>query len=272
MADKIRYTWSGTAGAALNRYYSPGDPATGTYTYGPATPVLAGAQEFALVYDKRAKSYAVTSGESAEMPLASYDSNTNLATSTITGTSYLGEYFVPTLPSGALTWKLTRVKFKARVNGFPDGILTYQIRTASAGLPTSTVLDSGTLNESRFSSFFTWQQVNFTTASGLTPGSGVCFLLMLNSSSPAGDIQYQSSVVPTLTFNALSSPGSSTAWTAPIGQSMNFQAYGTVTAPTATVTQYNLTGVRVTLRNTVDTSGRVRATVRTLNEPPVGGP
>jgi hypothetical protein len=45
-----------------------------------------------------------------------------------------------------------------------------------------------------------------------------------------------------------------------------------VTAPTATVTQYNLTGVRVTLRNTVDTSGRVRATVRTLNEPPVGGP
>src|SRR2546423_3340557 len=185
MADKIRYTWSGTTGTALNRYYAPGDPITGTYTYGPATPVLAGAREFALVYDKRAKPYAVTSGESAEMPLASYDSNSNLATSTITGTNYIGEYFVPNLPSGALTWKVTRVKFKARANGFQDGILSYQIRTASAGLPTSTVLDSGTLNESRISSFYTWQQVNFTTATGLIPGSGACFLLMLNASSPA---------------------------------------------------------------------------------------
>jgi prepilin-type N-terminal cleavage/methylation domain-containing protein len=272
MADKIRYTWSGTAGGALNRYYSPGDPATGTYTYSPPTTVLAGVQEFALVYDKRSKSYAVTSGESAEMPLASYDSNSNLATSTITGTNYIGEYFVPNLPAGALAWKVTRVKFKARVNGFPDGILTYQIRTASSGLPSSTVLDSGTLNESRFSSFYTWQQVNFTTATGLTPGSGACFLLMLNAASPAGDIQYQTTAAPTLAFNALTSPGSSTAWTAPVGQSMNFQVYGTVTASTATVTQYNLTGVRVTLRNSVDTSGRVRATVRTLNEPAVSGP
>ena len=95
---------------------------------------------------------------------------------------------------------------------------------------------------------------------------------MLNAGSPAGDIQYQTTAAPTASFNALTSPGSSTVWTAPTGQSMNFQAYGTVMASTATVTQYNLTGVRVTLRNSLDTSGRVRATVRTLNEPAVSGP
>jgi hypothetical protein len=231
--------------------------------------VLDGVQEFALVYDKRAKTYAVSGGESAEMLLAGYDSNSNLATSTITGTSYIGQYFVPNLPAGATAWKVTRCKFKARSNGFVNGILSYQMRSSSSGLPTSTVLDSGTLAESRFSSFYTWQQVNFSTITGQVPGAGLCFLLLLNATSPAGDIQYQNTAAPTPTFNALSSAGSSTAWTALNSQSMNFQVYGTVSASTATVTQYNLTGVRVTLRKTADTSGRVRATIRTLNEPPV---
>ena len=70
----------------------------------------------------------------------------------------------------------------------------------------------------------------------------------------------------------LTSVGSSTAWTAPANQSMCYQVYGTVTAPTTSVTQYKLTGVRVTLRNGPDISTRVRGTARVPNEPAVVGP
>ena len=272
MADKIRYTWSGNAGDPLNRYYSPGSPSAGTYAYGPAMPVLPNVQEFALVYDKRATSCAVTNGTSAEMLLASYDSDSNLADSTVTGTNYIGQYFFPTPPSGAATWSVTRVKFKARANGFPNGVISYQMRSASAGLPTSTVLDAGTLAENRFNSIYTWQQVNFANVASISPSNGLCFLLMLNANSPAGDVQYQSAAAPNYNSNMLTSVGSSTAWTAPANQSMCYQVYGTVTAPTTSVTQYKLTGVRVTLRNGPEISTRVRGTARVPNEPAVVGP
>jgi prepilin-type N-terminal cleavage/methylation domain-containing protein len=272
MADKIRYTWSGVAGDPLNRYYAGGDPSTGTYTYTPAAPVLANVQEFILTYDKRATSYSVASGESAEMLLASYDSASNLADSTITGTNYIGQYFAPNLPAGITAWKVTRVRFKARSNGFVDGVLSYEMHGASNGLPTSTVLDSGTLNENRFLNMYTWQEVPFTNVTGQTPGNGLCFLVMLNASSPAGDIQYQSTAAPMNNGALLTSTGSSTAWSSSASGDMLFQVYGTVTAPTTTVTQYKLTGVRFTLRSGGDTSTRVRCTARTPNEPPVTGP
>jgi prepilin-type N-terminal cleavage/methylation domain-containing protein len=272
MPDRIRYTWSGNVGDPLCRYYSAGDPTSGTYTYQPAQTVLSNVQEFSLVYDKRGTSYAVTSGTSAEMLLASFDSDSNLADSTITGTNYIGQYFLPTLPTGTGTWNVTRVKFKARQNGFPNGIISYQMRSGNAGLPTSNVLDSGTLTENRFNTIYTWQQVNFTNVTGVTPGSGLCFLLMLNSTSPACDIQYQNTAAPTYNSNMLTSVGSSTAWSAPVSQSMCYQVYGTVTAATSTVTQYKLTGVRATLRNGPDTTSRVRTTARVPNEPMVVGP
>ena len=271
MLDKVRYTWSGVAGAPLNRYYSGGDTTSGTYTYTPATPVLSNVQEFALVYDKRGTSYPVTSGQSAEMLLASYDSSSNLADSTITGTNYIGQYFVPNLPTGATSWKVTRVKFKARSNGFVDGVLSYQMSTAANGIPLLTVLEAGTLNESRFNTLYTWQQINFSTVSGLAPGSGLCFQLMLNANSPAGDIQYMSTAAPSWNSNLLTSQGSLSAWTSVPNQSLCYQIYGTVMAPTSTVTQYKLTGVRMTIRNGTDTSSRVYGTARVPNEPAVTG-
>ncbi len=271
MADKIRYTWSGTAGAPLLRYYAPGDASTGTYTYGPAMTVLASTQEFALTYDKRATTYAVSAGQSAEMLLNGFDSAANTADSTITGTNYIGQYFFPQLPTGSTAWKVTRVKFKARSSGFVSGVITCQLRTASSGLPTSTVLESQTLNESRLNTVYTWQQINFSTITGLAPNTGLCLCLLLNANSPAGDIQYQSTATPTQFANMLVSTGSSTAWTATMNQKMNLQVYGTVTTGNASVSQYNLTGVRVLLRSGQGNGSRIRNTVRIPNEPWVSG-
>ena len=176
MADKIRYTWSGNAGDPLNRYYSPGSPSAGTYAYGPAMPVLPNVQEFALVYDKRATSCAVTNGTSAEMLLASYDSDSNLADSTVTGTNYIGQYFFPTLPTGAATWSVTRVKFKARANGFPNGVISYQMRSASRrSANIHGPCDSGTLAENRFNSIYTWQQVELRQCHEHLPEQRVVF-------------------------------------------------------------------------------------------------
>ena len=270
--DKIRYTWSGTAGTPLYRYYAQGDPATGLYTYNPAVSLVDNVQGFSLTYDKRATSYAVSGGESAEMRLASYTAASNLSNGTISGTSYVGEYFVPNLPPGAVAWKVTRVKFKARADGFPNGQLTVQMRTAVNGLPSLVALDSTTIPVTRFNSDYSWQQANFSAVTGLTPGTGLCMLLMLNSGALAGDVQYQNTASPTLSSNLLTSAGSSATWSAGIAQNLCYAVYGTVTSVSSTVSQYNLTGVRVSLRSGPDTRNRVRTTVRVLNEPPITGP
>jgi hypothetical protein len=133
-------------------------------------------------------------------------------------------------------------------------------------------LDSQNLAEGRLTTNYTWQELDFSSATSLAAGTPLCFLLMLNANSPAGDFQFRNAGAPTLLSHMLVSTGSTTAWTPAMTQSLDFQIYGTVnTLLPTTVWQYNLTGVRVSLRGGLGTLCRVRTTVRVPNEPWVSG-
>ena len=62
------------------------------------------------------------------------------------------------------------------------------------------------------------------------------------------------------------------SWVSRPGQSLVFYVYGKVTTPDLTAYTYTLQRVRCTLRGGEDTTGRLNATIRMLNEPTVPGP
>ena len=269
MVDKIRYTWSGVAGDPLNRYYSGGDPSTGTYTYTPAAPVLANVQELSLVYDKRTTRFSVTSGES--MRCCS-------RVTTAPAISPIPRSRERTTSANILFPKCTRRSH--RMESHPREVQSAiqrfrrrraQLRDAPREQRPADLDRSGFRHTQRKPLFkhVHLAGIPCTNVTGQTPGNGLCFLLMLNSSSPAGDIQYQSTAAQISNGALLTSTGSSTAWSSSASGDMLIQIYGTVTAPTTTVTQYKLTGVHITLRNGGDISTRVRCTARTPNEPAV---
>lgn len=261
VAETIRYTWPRTAGRALTRTVNAGTPAV----------IAAGVQEFSLAYDKRSAIAPTTYSEGTESLLFSYDPLLSLGDARVNSSGYRGQYFEPSLPSNASSWRITRVKFKAKSWGTNTGVTSVQVRTASGGLPTSVVVDQTTMLESLLSSTYTWQEIAFANAGGLSPGSGACIVFAWVSDTDSCAIQVQS--LASLALNAsyvTSSNG--TSWSAPLAQDLPMYVYGVAAKPNPQGYLYFVTGVRCTLRTSDDATSLLTTSVRLLNEPQVDGP
>jgi len=262
--DTIRYYWDTTSTTTpLVRQVN------GSATN--LTTVANNVKEFALVYDRRQVQNSQTYSESAEQVLSSYSSVTSLTAWPVTTTNWVGEYFVPTLPANATAWKVSKVQFYARSDGSTTGVSSVQLRTPSSGLP-GTLVDSVSLSESTLTSSYTQQTISFTKATGLTPGSGLCFSVLFSSNSPTCDIEYQNTSAIPSNCNLISTTASGSPWTSQTSQSLLFNVLGTVTTPDTASYKYYLTGVRATIRAGSDSNGRVNTSIRVVNEPQVTGP
>lgn len=262
VAETIRYTWSGTAGAPLTR----------TYNGGTAVTILSNVKEFALVYDKRTKALPTTYSESAETLLASYTSILSLNNWSVTDNDWIGQYFTPTLPASTTSWKITRAQFQAASTLLHSGGQTsVQLCYSSGGLPVA-VLDQVTLLESSLTLLFTWQQVSFSNASGIPPGTGLCLIFTCAANSPSCQIQYQQLGSTASAANLVTTNFGSSGWITNPTMAMPYYIYGTITSPDPVVYQYNLIGVRASLRAGSDSLSRTTTSIRVLNEPQVAGP
>lgn len=261
-AETIDYAWSGQAGAPLLRQINKTA----------ATAMVNNVQEFSLVYDNRRKQLPQTNSESAETLLTSYESSNNLNAATVDSGHWYGQYFQPTLPANSLSWKVTRVKFMARLNGNATGQTLVQIRTASGGKPTSTILDQATMLESSLSSAYAWQQFSFTNVSGIAPNAGLCLVMTTSDSDPSCDLRYQNSNATGSNMWFVQSGGSGSSWSIQSDADMLIYVYGTVTTPDPVAYQYWLTSVRCALRVGGDGNSRLATSIRVLNEPQVNGP
>jgi hypothetical protein len=259
-AETVRYRWAGL-GAAVTRQVNGGA----------VVPVAANVAEFTLAFDTRARANPASTTESAEVVLSSYDPQVTLATQRINSGSYCGQYFVPALPADATAWRVTRVMLKLGVFGSSKGQTQVMLRTASGGLPTGSVVDAVTLDESTLSSSNTWTTFTYAKAGGFRPGDGLCLTLEWVSDSDSCAVSYVSGTGAAPAANLVAS-SDGVAWSAVTTDDLVYYVYGTYSTPAPVTYTYTLTNVRCALRVGGDPNARCGTTARLVNEPPVLGP
>jgi hypothetical protein len=261
--ETINYSWSG----------SPGDPLTCTVNGGTPANVALNVNEFALTYDKRSQQRSTTYTESGEIVLAAYDGLglLNLGDFAVDSSDFVGQYFLPTLPAQAASWRVTRVKFLARQHSGTTGEARVQLRTFSSPTP-QLILEEKIMSESSLPTSYQWQEFAFSGVSGRPPGTPLCLVIQWNKDTQACDVQYQ--LLGGLAANAglVKTSNGGSSWSIPLAQDMPFYIYGTYSTQDPVAYDYWLTGVRCSLRCGNDTTSRVRTSMRLLNQPQVNGP
>ncbi len=262
VAETIHYSWSGTAGASLTRQVNSGA----------AAPIATGVQEFSFVYDKRSAAAPTTYSQGSEILFASYDPGLlTLGSYNVQSSGSVGQYFMPTLPSSATSWSVTRVLIKTRSSGTAVGMSSIQLRPAIGNLPSAAVIESKPMDESTIGSSYLYQQFAFTNTTNLDPTKGLCIVVQWVSGSVSADVQY--TLLGSVLGSASSFSGTdSGGWNTALLSAMSFSVYGTVTSPNPTTYNYFLTDVRCTLRTTTDPTSRLVTTIRVPSEPQVAGP
>jgi type II secretory pathway pseudopilin PulG len=261
--ETIRYAWSGTAG----------DPLTRQYNGGTVVDWLADVQEFALTYDvtEVTEELPPVEAEGAETLLISHDTSVSLTDWGLTDKGWIGQYFFPPLPAEATAWKVTRVKFMARIHGGNKGITAVQLRLPTAGnLPGATILEEVLMYESALDPSYLWEEFSFASVSGLSPTQGLCLVLALNKKEAhLADVRYDDGAGSGL----LTTTDAGSNWNYNSGKAMLYYVYGTVTTtsqPDPLVRQW-LRSVGIKLRVGSETSSRIESAVEILNEPEVTG-
>ncbi len=261
--EVIRYEWSGTAGAPLTRRENGGT----------ALDVLADVRDFSLSYDIETVSKEIPQGnESVETLLAGYENPTASTDYTIKDLQWYSEYFRPTLPGDALSWKVTRVRVTARQTGSVSGQTRVQLRVPTiGGWPAGTVLEEKMLQEASLPLSYTVQELTCTQASNLSPQQGLCLVCSSSGNNEPAQFLGQDTGVTAPNIALAKSTDKSVSWSPLAGQSLLFSVYGTVTTAGTPQIQntYYLNAVSIRLRTGTDQQATVQTRVRILNRPEV---
>ncbi len=263
IAETIRYSWSGTAGAPLTRQYNGGTVEN----------VLTDVREFNLLYTLKTISTEIPqANESAETILISYDANKNLFDYPIQDAERYAEYFFPTLPANTTSWKVTRVIVQAKLDGTNDGQASVQLqRPTPSDQVSGVVIEEEALFESVLATKYGSQEFAFSAASGLAPAQGLWLVFKWVANGIACRVRGQSTGVTATNVSLAKSTDKGLSWSTLPGQSLLFTVYGTVTTAGTPQIQntYYLTGIDLKLRASSDTASLVQTGVRLLNTPTV---
>jgi prepilin-type N-terminal cleavage/methylation domain-containing protein len=263
LPETIRDEWSGTSGAALTRQYNGGT----------AVEVLPDVREFSLSYDTETISEEIPQGnESVETLLVGYTASADYHDYTIKETYWCAEYFLPTLPADAVSWKVTRVKFYAQLAGGLGGQTRVQLQLpTSGGLPSGVVRGEQILYESILPLLYLENELHYTTVSGLSPQQGLCLVFRWAADAESCKLLGREKNVTATNLGLSRSTSQGLTWSALAGESLLFSVYGTVTTAGTPHIQntYYLNAVQIQLRSGSDSRSFVQTAVRTLNRPEV---
>ncbi|HYE20631.1 MAG TPA: hypothetical protein VEA69_19440 [Tepidisphaeraceae bacterium] len=258
--ETIRYRHAAGAGT-LSRQVNGGSAVTMATNVG----------EFSLAFDTRAKANPQTASESPEVVLSSYDPLLTLTAQRINSGVHRGQYFVPAIPGNATSWRVTRVMLKAAAWGSSNGETLVQLRTASGGLPTSTVVDQASLFENTLTAAYAWKTLTYANAGGLNPADGLCIVLKWVSDSDSCGVQYVT-LLALAPNAALVRSTDGVTWTSIATDDLIYYVYGTYSTPDPVTYSYALNAVRCAIRLGADANARCETTARTVNQPTVPGP
>lgn len=225
--ESVRYAWSGIVGAPLTKELNGSPPAV----------LLSSVQNLDLSFLTR------TIGppppppivESAEQLLIFHDSapGATIKTVNINTNNSCAQYFKPTLPGNAVSWKVTRVQIIAESHGAPTGTLNVRIDSATAFQEPDAIIEGQFVQESLLAGTGAWTEVAFSAVEGLDPAKGLCLVISANSNGVAGCITYEEGGSPmTSNTSYMSTMTGGTSWTAPEEtKDLRFKVYGTISIP-----------------------------------------
>ena len=127
--------------------------------------------------------------QSATTELKSYSGSGSM--DDLLADKWWAQYFVPSLPAEATSWRITRAEFYCR-KGTGNRDLEVVIYAPDGSNMPSTIIDSVAANSNDFSSSVSWQGVDFTGTATIAAGDGVCLALTTNESNRALEIEYLS--------------------------------------------------------------------------------
>jgi hypothetical protein len=204
-ADVVRYEWSGTAGAPLQRQFNGG-----------ASTTAGSLQAFDLqttsktVTEQMIGSITNTSGQGLWYDKSSaqfFEGSVGLDVGEGVGTDFL-----PKLPDGAMNWTLQRVDVRCQQNGLATGVVKARIWTADGNRKPATLLAEQTINEWNLDTSYSWYTVNFSPAPTVGVSQRVCITFQYSSGSNTV-IQIREDVFGLgLPFWRLSTTNGGTSW------------------------------------------------------------
>lgn len=102
------------------------------------------------------------------------------------GTSLgVGTYFAPpSLPAEATSWAVTRIQLYCN-DGGSTGSFDAQVTKADGSLKPAQVVESVTVSETSLPGTFSWHEITFANATGLSPSEGACLVFVDNSNAGA---------------------------------------------------------------------------------------
>lgn len=249
----IKYSWFGNEGDPLVRQYDGGTPVD----------LLPGVADFNLSYDLNEAAIPVTlPTEGSEVELVKYEPEVYTSQYYyITKTNWPGQYFKPTLPDDAVSWRVTRVVFRAIWHGLTDGRTLVQIRTADGSdLPTSTIIEQSVMNEVDLGPLLTWRQFTFSDVANIAPEDGLCLVLEWVQSMNSAAVEYVED--PT---DFLTTLDGGVNWSLNSDKSLIYYIYGKVTMPGQDA--YPIRTIKIGLNTSIANTTRLQTTSLLLNEP-----
>jgi len=254
--ERIRYSWSGVAGAPVTRQYNDNPPIT----------VIDNVYLFALTPQNKTSSqgYLGVGAEDAAESLLIDATASPGGSFIVTTTASCGQYLSPTLPPAATGWRPTRLKVQA-VKNFNPGKCSVELRTATANMtPSSTIIEQYILSTSGLSTP-TFVDFPLITTTVQAPDAGLCVVMgYTNGTGPK--ISLANNAAGELTCNPTQNP---VVWSYKTTNSLLFQLYGKLTQPGATqyVNSRYFTSMGIALQTGSPNNPTVRTTSVLLNHP-----
>jgi prepilin-type N-terminal cleavage/methylation domain-containing protein len=258
--EEVRYEWSG----------SPGDPVERVYN-GVHTSYNFPVSDLKLSYTVATSTTSgpSTVSTSGELFVSGWNGALlNQSRDPETGKP-VAQHVVASLPAGARTWTITRIRYMAMQDLLAaTGVTEVQIRTvAPDGTPTGGIIASATVAESSLATLLHgWRAVSFTDVPALPADREIAIVFVCLSGCPSGNLAYvpvgAPRPVPMQMYNG-------TSWAPVFNGVIPHEVYAKATTVTANVTSSrNLQRVTVDLK-TKSLSTPLRSSFALCNAPEV---
>jgi len=206
--------------------------------------------------------------EGAEQELASHGNIYGDANSfPIQKNEWPGQYFKPSLPGNAVSWRVTKVYVYMRADGPHIEETAVELRLPDGNrLPTDTILDEFILPEDDLEDWYEWHPIPFSNVPDLNPGSGLCLVLKnASGGGVSGRIRYDDGGGS----GGINTKDGGSSWSYFSNIARLYYVYGTVgtPGPPQSATRYYVTGVQIALQAGADSTGHLVTTAQTLNTP-----
>lgn len=216
--ERIDYTWD-----------KPGDPMLRSFNGSTPTTFISSVRSCTPQLTQRPAAQPV---ESSEQVLATFvPPASGRVRATIDASIFSAQYVRPVLPSGAVSWKITKVALLLSQASGNSKLFRISITPANSALRPdfSTILASFSLASGSVSSSVAMTTGAIGPVNGLVPGKGVC-IVVDGVAGGTANVWYTSAAGQPFNTNYLSSTNAGSTWSAPNDtDDMGFILYGTYT-------------------------------------------